>query len=213
MTPQELFDENHKLIWKVIAGLRGHHRISEDDLHQELAIVFWRCCQLFKPEKKIKFSTYSMVSMKRFARQIVFENTTIIRPSKKMGWEGFNDLEKREISLDDERFVEPAKEMKEPDSSEEYAYEWFLRCLDNLDPVKKDMLSSYFNGEKQSEIAKRYGKSRENTRQWVNRAFFKAFGITRKDFLSRFPSGLVRFKRGYQGQALVKNKRKPRKAS
>ncbi len=206
-TPQELFDENTKLIWSVIVSIRGTHQMDEDDLFQELSIPYWRCCQGFDPAREVKFSTYACISMKRYVRQIIYEQTLPIRVPGRNNWALFNDLQKKIMSISDEKFVEPSYKPGDPDEKP-YAYELMLRCINNVPGKGGKILRMWLvDAMKPIEIAKALGTTRQGIDQYLNTAFFRAFGKERRDVFPRGQTGIHGVVRSREGKADVEKQR------
>lgn len=71
MTPQELFEQNQRLVYYCLKGIPCPPMWIED-LKQEGLLELWRVAQRFNPELGYSFSTYAVPSirgaMQRFAR-------------------------------------------------------------------------------------------------------------------------------------------------
>lgn len=178
-TPEELFSENHKLIWYVIRKYTGTLPFDEEDFYQELAIILWRCCLKFDTSKGYKFSTYATKSMKLGAISVVRDNLFVKQPG--------HDRAERTIAqfpteIDWKLLV--AKESEPLEDSDELTN--LRKKLSKIKGRDGVIIRDYIlKGSRIVDIAKNHGISKQGIEQILNRTFLKVFGMRRKELLQR----------------------------
>lgn len=59
MTPEEMYQDNERLVWYVLNRWFGD-RAGDEDVQQEARVGLWKACVMYDKELNFKFSTYAV---------------------------------------------------------------------------------------------------------------------------------------------------------
>lgn len=181
MTPEQLFEQNQKLVYYCAKQLKippAHY----EDIIQEGLLALWRVAKSFKPELGYAFATYAVPTIRGAMQRYCREKISIIRLPRPV-WEGKEELDLQISSLDFELSDDDHSATLgdiipgEPDFYPGLFEDQIDEFLATIKPgtyhdIAEELLYGSAYGQKptQNELAEKYGISQAQTSRLMVRA-------------------------------------------